>query len=212
MTDPCGTPAGQDCVDDKTPGSFTCCVLPWRKLLIHNHSDLLMLLSLSFDRRIEWSTRSKALLKSINKEWIAILPSGLLSVSLNHVCVMFTRADTVDRPREKACWFPLTLKESLFNIICTFSKSLPRTGRTDICLKSVSISSGGWTFGTGLTRACLYKVGYFFSEILAQIISWATQLPVLQQSFSKSRHWCCLRLLLSWSSALLVTFWLAQCL
>ena len=98
LTDPCGTPAGQICVDDRTPGSFTCCVLAWRKLFVHSHSDLLMLLSLSFDRRIEWSTRSKALLKSINKEWIAFFPPGLLSVSLNHVCVIFTRVDTVDQP------------------------------------------------------------------------------------------------------------------
>ena len=67
ITDPCGTPAGQICVDERTPGNFTC-VLAWRKLFVHSHSDLLMFLSLSFDRRIEWSTRSKALLKSINKE------------------------------------------------------------------------------------------------------------------------------------------------
>ena len=66
IIDPCGTPAGQICVDDRAPGSFTC-VLAWRKPFVHSHSDLLMFLSLSF-HRIEWSTRSKALLKSINKE------------------------------------------------------------------------------------------------------------------------------------------------
>ena len=91
-----------------------------------------------------------------------------------YVFVMFTRADTVERPWEKACWFSLTLKASLFSIICTFSRTLHRAGKTYICLKSVSRSSGGWTFRTGKTRACLYKVGYFFLRILAQMISRTT--------------------------------------
>ena len=33
MTDPCGTPAGQVCVVDSTPGSLTCCILALEKLL-----------------------------------------------------------------------------------------------------------------------------------------------------------------------------------
>lgn len=53
-------------------------------------------------------------------------------------------------------------------------RTLPRTGKTDICLKSLSRSSGGWTFRTGLARACLYKAGYFLSRILAQMISCTT--------------------------------------
>ena len=100
-----------------------------------------MFLPLSLDKRIEWSTRSKALLKSINREWMAFFPSVLLSESFNHVCVMFTRADTVERPWKTACWFSLTLKASLFSIICTFPRTLARTEKTDICLKSVSRSS-----------------------------------------------------------------------
>ena len=174
MIDPCGTPARQVRVVDSTPGSLTCCVLPWRKLCIHCHKDLLMFLPLSLDKRTEWSTRSKALLKSINKEWMAFFPSAVFSESFNHVCVMFIRADTVERPWEKACWFSLTLKASSFRIICTLSRTWPRTGKTDICQKSVSRFSGGCTFGTGLTRACLYKVGYFLSRILALMISWTT--------------------------------------
>ena len=105
ITDLCGTPAGQVRVVGSTPGSLTCCVLPWRKLCIHCHKDLLIFLPLSLDKRMEWSTRSKALLKSINKEWIASFPSAVLWESFNHVCLMFTRADTVERPWEKACWF-----------------------------------------------------------------------------------------------------------
>ena len=171
MTDPCGTPAGQVCIVESTPGSLTCCVLPWRKLCIHCYKDLSMFLPLSLDKRMEWSTRSKALLKSINKEWMAFFPSVVLSESFNHVCVMFTRADAVERPWEKACWFSLTLKASLFSIICTLSRTLRRTGKTDICLKSVWRSSGRWTLGTGLTRAYLYKVRYFLSRILVQMIS-----------------------------------------
>ena len=49
--------------------------------------------------------------------------------------------------------------------------TLPGTGSTDICLKSVPIFSGGLTFGTGLTSACLYKLGYLHSFMLAQMIS-----------------------------------------
>ena len=64
MTDPCGTPAGQVRVVDSTPGSLTCCILPWRKFCIHCHKNPLMFLPLSLDKTIEWSTRSKALLKS----------------------------------------------------------------------------------------------------------------------------------------------------
>ena len=68
-------------------------------------------------------------------------PSVVLSESFNHVCVLFTREDTVERPWEKACWFSLTLKASLFSVICTFPRTLPRTAKTDICLKSVLRSS-----------------------------------------------------------------------
>ena len=46
---------------------------------------------------------SKALLKSIKREWIAFRPSGVLSVQVNQVRVILIRADTVDRPCEKAC-------------------------------------------------------------------------------------------------------------
>ena len=53
QTDPFGTHAGQVHVVDSTPGSLTCCVLPWRKLCIHCHKDLLMFLPLSLDKRIE---------------------------------------------------------------------------------------------------------------------------------------------------------------
>ena len=95
---PCGTHARQVRVVDSTPGSLTCCVLPWRKLCIHCHKDLLMFLPLSLDKSNEWSTWAKALLKSINKEWMAFSPSVVLSESFKHVCVMFTRADTVERP------------------------------------------------------------------------------------------------------------------
>ena len=42
---------------------------------------------------------SKALLKSIKREWVAFLPSGVLSMLLNQVCLI----STVDRPCEKAC-------------------------------------------------------------------------------------------------------------
>lgn len=95
---PCGTHARQVRVVDSTPGSLTCCVLPWRKLCIHCHKDLLMFLPLSSDKSNEWSTWAKALLKSINKEWMAFSPSVVLSESFKHVCVVFTRADTVERP------------------------------------------------------------------------------------------------------------------
>ena len=51
MTDPCGTPAGQVRVVNSTPGGLTCCVLPWRKLCIHCHKDLLMFLPSSLDKK-----------------------------------------------------------------------------------------------------------------------------------------------------------------
>ena len=38
--------------------------------------------------------------------------------------------------------------------VCTFKRTLPRTGITDICRKSFLISSEGRTLGTGLTSAC----------------------------------------------------------
>ena len=44
-------------------GAFTCCVLARRKLFVHSSSDLLMLLSLSFDNRVV-EAGSKALLRS----------------------------------------------------------------------------------------------------------------------------------------------------
>ena len=34
ITEPCGTPEGQGCIDDRIPRRLTCCVLPVRKLLI----------------------------------------------------------------------------------------------------------------------------------------------------------------------------------
>ena len=52
MKDPCGTHAGLVRVVDSTPGSLTCCVLPWRKLCIHGHKDLLMFPSLSWTKEL----------------------------------------------------------------------------------------------------------------------------------------------------------------
>jgi len=40
--------------------------------------------------------------------------------------------------------------------------------------KALLIFSGGWTLGTGLTKACLYMVGYLFCTILAVMISCVT--------------------------------------
>ena len=155
ITQPCGTPAGHGLIVDTVIGSFTCWVRELRKLWIQSHKLLLMFLAFSFDSRIEWSTRSKALWKSRNSAWMPFLPVVLLSVSLNQLCVMLIRADTVERPWVKACWFPVTVRADLFRDICTFSRTLPRTGITDICRKSFSMSSGGWILGIGLTSACL---------------------------------------------------------
>ena len=90
---------------------------------------------------------------------------------------MFTRAGTVGRTNMRESIFIFFDSDSeriLVSIICTISWTLPRTGKSDICLKPVSRYSGGWTFGKGLTRACLYNVGYFLSRLLAQMISWTT--------------------------------------
>ena len=70
----------------------------------------------------------------------------------------------------KACWLLLVNSLSLFRNICTFSRIFAITGSTEICLKSLSIFSGGWTMGTGLTKACSYMVGYLFCTILAVMI------------------------------------------
>lgn len=57
---------------------------------------------------------------------------------------------------------------------CTFSRIFAITGNTAICLKSLLIFSGGSTLGTGLTKVCLYMVGYLFCTILVVMISCGT--------------------------------------
>lgn len=144
ITDPCGTPARQGFVVDNAPGSFVCCVLFWWKLWIHYHKHLLIFLFF----KEEWNhipDRMPYWNRWIKTGWL--FPSGLLSVSLNHVWVMLIRADTVDRPSDP--WFSLILKVSLCRDTWTFPRTLPRSGSTDICLKSNSMFLGvrvciGW--------------------------------------------------------------------
>ena len=52
IAEPCGTPEGQGCIDDRMPRRLTCCVLPVRKLLIHNQNDLLTFIEASFSNKM----------------------------------------------------------------------------------------------------------------------------------------------------------------
>jgi hypothetical protein len=92
----------------------------------------------------------------MNSAWTPFLALCVLSVTLNQFCEMLVSADTVDRLLVKACWL-------------SFIREL---GRLDIWRKSFSISLGGLTFGTGITKECLYAVGYSHYFILSQIMSW----------------------------------------
>ena len=149
-----GTPAGQDFTDEAIPDICTFCVLPSRKLRTHSHKPLVTFNSANFVNRISWSTRSNALVKSRKSAWTPFLPFRELSVALNQFCEIFASAETVERP-VKACWFFLILILSLFSLSWIFTRTLAICGKTEIWRKSVSMSLGGLTLGTGVISACL---------------------------------------------------------
>ena len=136
---------------------------------------LLILSSASFLRSIPWSTMSKAFLKSKKRAWAPMRPSGELSVALNHFWEIQARADTVDRFCIKACWLFLTSRSCLCKDNWSFSSTFASCGRTDIWRKSLSISFGGFTFGTGQINACLYGFGYLHWMILAHMMLCTTR-------------------------------------
>ena len=107
ITEPCGTPKGQGCIDDRIPCKLTCCVLPVKKLLIHTQNGLLTFIEAIFSNRMLWFTRSKAFQKSINIAWTPFLPDCELSVALYQYCVADIKAETVDRPRVKHFFYSL---------------------------------------------------------------------------------------------------------
>ncbi len=88
ITEPCGTPEGQGCIDDRIPCKLTCCVLLVRKPLIHNQNDLLTFIDANFPNRMLWFTRSKAFRKSINMAWRPFQPHCELFVALYQFCVV----------------------------------------------------------------------------------------------------------------------------
>ena len=154
ITPPCGTPAITEPVLERTPGSLTCCILLVRKLRHHFKNDLLTPIPASFVSKIPWSTKSKALQKSTNN---ACTPLNELpwSVALYQSCLMLASAVTVDLPLVNACCEALILRSLWLSFNCVFSRTLATCGSTEICLKSVFMSAGLVTFGTGLMSACL---------------------------------------------------------
>ena len=174
MTEPWGTPAGQDSGLDFMPSNLTCWLLPSRKRLIHNQKLLFTLSSASFHKRIPWSTTSKAFRKSRNSACTPDLPSFELSVALYQFWDTNENADVVDLPSVKPCWVLLNKISDLFSSHWCLSCNLAIWGRMDTCRKSFSISLGQLTLGIGVIRACLYDTGNFHSLILQQIMSWTT--------------------------------------
>ena len=137
ITDPCGTPARQGFVVDNAPGSFVCCVLFWWKLWIHYHKHLLIFLFF----KEEWNhipDRMPYWNRWIKTGWL--FPSGLLSVSLNHVWVMLIRAD---RHSWSTLWEGMVIFFDSQGIY--LFRDIWRAGSIDICLKSDSMFSGGYT-------------------------------------------------------------------
>jgi hypothetical protein len=155
IADPWGTPAGHDAVKDSAPWRFTCCVLPSRKLIIHNQKLLVTFISASLSRRILWLTKSNSFRKSTNRAWTPCLPVEELSVESNQFWDMEVRADTVEWPLVNACWFVFILKLDLLSWSCSFSITFASCGSTETWRKSLSRSVGGQIFGMGLMIACL---------------------------------------------------------
>ena len=140
-------------------------------------------ISASFRSRIPWSTRSKALRKSMNKACTPFL-SCELSVALNQFCKIQAKADTVDRSVVNACWLSLICRSELFNLSCSFSRTLANWGSIEVWQKSFSVSVEGHTLEIGVTKACLYRVGYLHWVVLLQMISWTTAASSSQKRFS----------------------------
>ena len=175
-TDPWGTPEGKGLIDDRAPPNFTSWLLPSRKLRIHSQKLFDTFFWASFLKRKPSSSRSIALQKSINnyKTWIPILSSREFSVLLNQFWLMLASADTVDLPCVNACWLSLILRSPLFNLSWMISKILASCGNTEIWRKSLSMSLSGYTLGTGVTNACLYRVGYLAWKMLEHLMLWIT--------------------------------------
>ena len=92
-------------------------------------------------------------------------------MALYQFCVVDIGAETVDRPRVKACRLFFMLRSDIFNWSWSFSINLASCGRTDIsCLKSTSLG----LLATGGISACLYWLGYLHCFILAVTILWTT--------------------------------------
>ena len=65
-----------------------------------------------------------------------------------------------------------------------FSRTLSSCGRTEIWRKSLSISFGGYTLGTGLINACLYITGYLHCTMLAHMMHVQHGASFLKNRFS----------------------------
>ena len=125
----------------------------------------------SLVNEVAWLTRSNTFRKFTNT--VCTLANLLpRSVALYQSCVTQARVVTLDLPWVKACWLFVILRSSLFRLSWNLSNTFAICGSTDICLKSLAISTGLLTFGTGLTKACLYNVEYLHCWIFAQIMSW----------------------------------------
>ena len=64
------------------------------------------------------------------------------SVALNQSCVVHARAVTVDLSRRNACWLSAISGSCLFKSSWNLSSNFATCGRTDICLKSLFMSTG----------------------------------------------------------------------
>ena len=148
MTFPWGTPAITWPTLDRAPASLTYNVLPVKKFWVHFQSPRLTPEAASLVTRMAWSTRSNTFRKANDT---MCTPSVLQpkSVVLNQSCVMHARAVTVDLSRRNACWLSAISSSCLFKSSWNLSINFATCGRPDIYVKSLFMSTGLPTFGTG---------------------------------------------------------------
>ena len=156
----------------------------WRRCCKNEHIHRMMTSgrpnSVSLATRMLWSTWSNALAKSMKTartDW----PS---SIALCQWCTMSTRACVVDRPFNAPYWLTSSLSSILSSIHAPMndSNSLLSVGVSKIGRKSVSISWGGWDFGTGITLASFHRAGTVPSRIDALKIAHTGPESWLQKS------------------------------
>jgi hypothetical protein len=101
-------------------------------------------------------------LSEINKLGVDTLSTGWGVVCwVEPVWDMEVRADTVEWPLVKACWFVLILKLDLLSWSWSFSITFSSCGRKETWRKSLYTSVGGRIFGMGADDCMLVGGGIF---------------------------------------------------